>query len=75
MRAMSSSPRTTMRSLKCPSEKREAIDAACRTGSTTCLVTIHAIAAESRISASPAVMIVFCMMPSVCSSALSGNTR
>ena len=74
-RATSSSPRMTIRSLRWPLAKRWAIEAACRTGSTTCRATIHAIAADSTMIARPAVATIPRMMPRVCSSAMSGYTR
>ena len=57
-RAMSSSPRTGMRSVRCPSANRSAIREAERTGCTTCRATSSAIAASSTSSTTPPVNIV-----------------
>ncbi len=74
-RAMSSSPRTGIRSERWPSAKRSAIRDAERTGSTTCRETSSAIPASSTSSTRPPVAMVPRTRVIVLSSLLSGKIR
>ncbi len=74
-RAMSSSPRTGMRSVRWPSAKRSAIRDADRTGSTIWRATNSAIAASRPSSTTPPVSIVPRTSAMVDSSLFSGKIR
>ena len=74
-RAISSSPRTGIRSVRCPSAKRSAIRDAERTGSTTCRDTSQAIPASSTSSTTPPVAMVPRTSEMVLSSLVSGKIR
>ena len=74
-RAMSSSPRTGIRSVRWPSAKRSAIRDADRTGSTIWRATTSAIAASMSSSTTPPVTIVPRTSAMVLSSLLSGKIR
>ena len=73
--AMSSSPRTGMRSLRRPSANLTAILDADRTGMTTCRDTRIAMAARSPSRTSPPVKIVPRTSETVFSSLVRGKTR
>lgn len=74
-RAMSSSPRTGMRSLSRPSAKRTAILDADRIGSTTCRATSSEIAANRTSRTAPPINRVLRTSDRLRSSLASGNTR
>ena len=74
-RAISSSPRTGIRSDRWPSAKRSAIRDADRTGNTTCRDTSSAIPASSSSSTSPPVAMVPRTRVMVLCSPVSGKIR
>ena len=74
-RAMSSSPRTGIRSDRCPSANRSAIRDADRTGTTTWRETSSAIPASSTSSTAPPVIIVPRTSWMVACSFFSGKIR
>lgn len=74
-RAISSSPRTGIRSDRCPSAKRSAIREADRTGRTTCRDTSNAMPANSSNRTIPPVAMVPRTRVMVFSSLVSGKIR